>query len=207
MTQKTRTYQKQWIVFFLTSVFLALTVNVGASLLQMHFPEQSLFYTPDLSFESAVADARTFIFQLMTLCFLQPILEEICFRYALFDRLFPYLIRKSEADNMNSGKRRLTLRSALYSSLLFAVYHGNLLQGIYAFLMGLFLCYTYKKHAGLLSSFTLHASLNLIMLFLVHFRVYPFLCTSLWFFCFLLVALSGIYALFLLDRQERNSDG
>ena len=189
-------------MFFITSVFSALTINVGASLLQMHFPEQRLFYTPDLSFESAVADTKTFILQLAVLCFLQPILEELCFRYALFDRLLPYLMRKNEADNGNPAQNNIAFRSALYSSLLFAVYHGNLPQGIYAFLMGLFLCYTYKKHAGLLSSFTLHASLNLIMLFLVHFRVYPFLCTSVWFFCFLLISLAGLYALHLLRKSS-----
>ncbi|MBO5564919.1 MAG: CPBP family intramembrane metalloprotease [Lachnospiraceae bacterium] len=186
---------------FLSAVFTALFLNVAVSLLQSYFPDAPLFRTPDITYGTAGASTPVFLAQILTLGVLQPFLEEVVFRFFLFYRLLPYLLRNYSRFNKEDRKGPLLL-SAVLSSLFFGIYHGNLMQGIYAFLMGLFLCYTYEKHAGLLSSFALHVSLNILMLFLVHYRVYPILCTPLWCAAFLALSVAGIFALLRLPEDR-----
>lgn len=85
--------------------------------------------------------------------FLLPFCEEAFFRGILF----------REALRCTSLSR-----AAVFSSLLFSVYHGNILQGIYAFFMGLYLCRMERKYRSLRASFSLHALVNTVVLVMTH---------------------------------------
>ncbi len=76
-----------------------------------------------------------------------PLAEELVFRGAVYGRLrcswsFPW--------------------AAVLSAALFAVYHGNLVQGIYAFVMGLFLAYAYGYTGRFLAPAAIHMTANLL---------------------------------------------
>lgn len=76
-----------------------------------------------------------------------PVAEELVFRGIVFARL----------------RRFVEPRAAiLFSAALFAVYHGNLVQGIYAFVIGCFLAYVYEYFGDFRMSAAIHIMANLL---------------------------------------------
>lgn len=105
--------------------------------------------------------------------FLIPAAEELIFRGMMFaslrDKLFFWL-------------------SALLSAGLFAFYHGNLPQGVYAFLIGLAAAWLYEKTKTLLAPYVLHISANLLSLFITNTRLSDSLFEGRYTVAFLAVA-------------------
>lgn len=91
------------------------------------------------------------IMALVIAIIITPICEEIIFRG---------LIYKSVEYKTNF------YIAATISSLLFALLHGNISQGLYAFFVGFMLCYVYERFGGLKYSFFLHSVMNFSSLFL-----------------------------------------
>lgn len=74
-----------------------------------------------------------------------PIVEEIIFRGLIFNRIkFQY--------NLTSAM--------LISSVVFGIYHGNIIQGIYATMLGVCLAYAYNKTKNILIPIFIHISAN-----------------------------------------------
>ena len=84
--------------------------------------------------------------QLLFLVFIIPAVEELVFRGTIFA-----LIRE----------RFSWMTAAVVSSLLFALFHGNVVQGIYALCIGFLCAWLYEKIHGLYASLVLHMSANL----------------------------------------------
>lgn len=78
---------------------------------------------------------------------LTPICEELMFRGMMYKR-----IRKAMTP----------LRASIMVSLFFAIFHVNLVQGLYAFLTGLLLCYVYERYQNLLAPVLFHVAANLL---------------------------------------------
>lgn len=78
---------------------------------------------------------------------LAPLAEEITFRGLVFRRMKEYTS---------------FWPAALVSSLLFGLYHMNLMQGIFAFIYGLLLCAIYDRFKNLWAPIAMHAAANLI---------------------------------------------
>ena len=77
---------------------------------------------------------------------ISPIAEEIVFRGIVYNRL----------------RRNYSLNIALiYSAIFFGLYHGNAVQGIYGFLMGLLLAVLYEKYGAFLVPVILHSAANI----------------------------------------------
>lgn len=77
---------------------------------------------------------------------LSPLAEEVLFRGVIYNRM----------------KRCFELPVAvLISALLFGCYHGNLVQGIYGFLMGILIAFTYEKYGSFAAPFLFHAVSNI----------------------------------------------
>ena len=74
-----------------------------------------------------------------------PIVEEILFRGLIFNRI-------KHQYNFLAG--------LLISSLLFGIYHGNIVQGIYATLLGIFLGFAYHKTKSILIPIFIHMGGN-----------------------------------------------
>lgn len=86
------------------------------------------------------------IFVLLATLVLAPVMEELVFRGICFGR-----IRKF-AD------KKMTI---ILSALLFGIYHMNLVQFIYAFLMGLVFAAIYEKYRNIVLTVTAHIFANL----------------------------------------------
>ena len=82
---------------------------------------------------------------------LAPLLEELLFRGLLLQR---------------ASRNWSKWPSVIIVALLFAIYHGNPIQGIYAFLMGLIMCLLAYRYKALLPSILFHFSANLTIVIL-----------------------------------------
>ena len=78
-----------------------------------------------------------------------PICEELIYRGLIFMRLRQYC-------NVNLAIG--------ISALLFAAFHGNIVQGIYAFVTGILFAYVYEKYGSLKAPMIVHISANLLSL-------------------------------------------
>jgi len=77
-----------------------------------------------------------------------PAIEELLYRLIIYGRL----------------KRSFPIWLAvILSALFFGVMHGNLVQGIYAFLMGILMCLGCEYTHSILGSFIMHALANMII--------------------------------------------
>ncbi len=101
--------------------------------------------------------------------FIAPIYEEMIFR-GLFYAIPLRLIKRFRGRD--AGKKSVPL-FVFISSLAFALYHGNLVQFIYAFFMALLMCFTYECCGGLLWTILFHMNANLSALISGFFREYP----------------------------------
>ena len=95
--------------------------------------------------------ASAFWIQLAGLGILVPLAEEVLFRGLMYSRM-----------------RRLigTGPAIFFSAALFALYHGNMIQIIYAFPMALLLCLIYEKGKSLAYPVLFHMGANLISVLL-----------------------------------------
>ena len=104
--------------------------------------------------------------QILAYGVLVPIAEESLFRgivYSFFKSRF------------NGSAKRHTA-AVLLTSLVFAVYHGNLTQGLYAFLLSLAFCFV-ADCGGLIMSIVLHVGVNLTSLIGEYIQRYQTLLT------------------------------
>lgn len=75
-----------------------------------------------------------------------PVFEELAFRWILFGRLRIY---------METGA------AALFSSIIFGIYHGNFIQFIYAFIFGLVLSFVFWRFDSTFASVFAHSAANI----------------------------------------------
>lgn len=91
-----------------------------------------------------------FAAQIVCLGILAPICEELVFRGLMFKRL----------------RMQVSFRhAALYSTFVFAIIHGNLVQMIYAFIMGLMFAYLYEKYGSVKAPIIAHIAANILSVF------------------------------------------
>ena len=134
------------------------------------------------SLASASGTSGEMIFAFVVLA---PVFEELVFRKVLVDRVLPY------------GE----WPAILFSGLTFGLFHGNLTQFFYAFLLGMILAYVYVRTGIILYTMGLHACINFLG------GVLPILVPAAA-ILLMLVAIAGIVLFFALRRRayvQRNS--
>ena len=77
-----------------------------------------------------------------------PVAEELVFRGIVLSRL-----------NLGFG----VTPAIILSALMFGIYHGNLVQGIYGTLMGLIIGYVYIKYDALVYPILVHSGANILV--------------------------------------------
>lgn len=102
-----------------------------------------------------------------------PIIEELIFRGIVYDRLQAVCPK---------------YRASFFTTLLFALYHGNLVQIVYAFCMGSYFIYCYDHYENIAASIIAHISANIAVLV---FFPYLLKLSFLW-GILLCIALAGI---------------
>lgn len=88
-----------------------------------------------------------FFIEFFAIAVAAPLVEELIFRGLVYRR-----IREL------SGAKFAIILSALY----FGVYHMNVVQGLYAFILGILLAWAYEKYQTLTAPILFHAAANLI---------------------------------------------
>jgi len=133
-------YKKDIGFLFFLGASAALSVNILFSLLG--------FTGSSASYEQ-VAE-KQFAFPLWAGILLygivSPLAEEIVFRGIVYNRM----------------RRQYSLWTALFGSgLLFGLYHGNIVQAVYGFLLGLLIGLIYEKYGSFLVPVILHGAANI----------------------------------------------
>ncbi|MDO5703283.1 MAG: CPBP family intramembrane metalloprotease [Lachnospiraceae bacterium] len=90
------------------------------------------------------------VVQILVICIIGPIAEELLFRGIIYRRLRDY-----------TG----TAWAAVLSGILFGVIHGNLTQGVYAGIFGVVLALVYEHYGTLWTVITAHIINNLMASF------------------------------------------
>lgn len=112
---------------------------------------------------SEVFYSAGFAVQILCLGMISPVAEELMYRGVLYKRV-----------RENGG----FWRAALSSALLFAMSHGNLVQFLYAFGLGLLLAYVYEKYGSLKAPVFLHMTANITSLVLTEVGVFDWIVLS-----------------------------
>lgn len=111
--------------------------------------------------------------------FLGPAVEELVMRGLLYQRL----------------RTMMRMAAAVFwSALVFGIFHGNVIQGIYAFLVGLFFAWLMEHSQRILVPMTGHMAANLFVLLLEECRLLDVIYSSVSMFL-AVTAVSGVVAL------------
>lgn len=128
-------------------IFLALGVSVGMNFLMGMIPWEQI-EGANVTQDNEAMFGIPFYVRILAYVVVAPLSEEILFRGIIF--------RKT--------KEFIPLWGAiLISALAFALYHGNLQQGLYAFVCGVILAWVYHVSDSFWMPVLFHASANLIV--------------------------------------------
>lgn len=109
----------------------------------------------DLGINSTSQNVNISIISIASTAVLGPIIEEFIFRGIIYNKL----------------KKVFSIKfSIVLESILFAIYHLNLIQGIYALLFGIIITYIYEKRQNIMAPILVHCIGNLTISF-----IYPLL--------------------------------
>lgn len=126
---------------------------------------------------------------------LSPLAEETVFRGITLQRL--YLL-----CHENKSRKTAFLLAAGLSSLLFGIYHGSLVQGVYAAAMGFLFCLFLALGGNLFSVIVLHGGANVMTLFLSQAGAFRRASASVMAGAFGIAFCCGGYVLF--SRKQKN---
>ncbi len=112
------------------------------------------------------------ILQIVSLGIVVPIAEELIYRGLLFNGLTKVIDAKY---------------AIFVASLVFGVFHYNLLQGTYTFLLSLILICVYMKYKCILAPIIIHACANIVAVISSYFGISSFLNRNIWIYLLIMV--------------------
>lgn len=127
-------------------IVLAFTINLLFNII-LQFDFIKVLLIKDILFKEAIKNIYELdiLTRYLYILVFMPIIEEFMFRKILY----------------NLSKKYYSLKvSVLISSLTFAIYHFNFIQGIYAFIIGILLAYFYEYNKSIIYTIFFHISLN-----------------------------------------------
>lgn len=133
--------------FWKYSVLIGIAIAVGIGATNILTLSNVANYSKSYEETSAMLYSASFGLQLLGYGIVVPIAEELMFRGLLYKRLM-YLGGKYNA--------------MFISALVFGFYHGNLVQGIYGFIVGYIAVYIYDKYGSIWAPIFLHGVMNTI---------------------------------------------
>lgn len=151
---------------------------------------QLALYSDEYQKVNASLYSASFPVMLVGLGMIVPAAEELMFRGVLYNRI----------KDLASQRMAWVL-----SSLLFGLYHGNLVQGIYGFLAGMLLVYVYEKFGSMWAPAITHMVLNITSVCVSKTGVFTWLFQDMMRVCVVTVAggaLLGFCLLFLVRMES-----
>lgn len=97
---------------------------------------------------------------------ISPMAEEIVFRGIIYNRMRRYLGEWQDRRAYQAGSGRFDTAvtiSVIVSGVLFGVYHGNLVQGVYGGCMGILMAYMYERTHAFYIPCLFHATANCVV--------------------------------------------
>ncbi|MEY8339034.1 type II CAAX endopeptidase family protein [Lachnospiraceae bacterium 62-35] len=131
-------------------ILLAVSSSVFFNAVLYVIPIPEIIVRPYQEAESKMFKGSIFL-QAVVICLAAPLGEEGAFRGCSFSRL-----REEHSFAI----------AAVLSSLSFAIYHGNVIQGIYTFCLGLLLCLTKEVYGTMKAPLLMHTTANGVSLLL-----------------------------------------
>ena len=137
---------RQKVFAVVITVILAATSSVGFNILL----SLTGFVQTSATYQDVARQQYSVVFGVGAILFglISPVAEEIVFRGLVFNRMRRY---------------SPTMVAIIVSGVLFGVYHGNLVQGLYGTGMGILLAYTYERMRSFLVPCLFHAVANLMV--------------------------------------------
>ena len=121
--------------------------------------------------------------------FVIPGIEELLFRWILFDKLSGFVPVKT---------------AGIISSAVFGIYHRNTVQFLYSFVFGLLLAYCFWLFNSILASWLLHGSANIFIYLISSLEAFSFMGNVLWQAVGMVAGFAGTYMILrFLMRFER----
>lgn len=142
-TQKAKAVNYIWLLIF--GVVTCIGLNA------LSFISSIALYSSEYQETSQILYTPAFPIKLVCLGIIVPAAEELIFRGVLFKRV----------RTVGSFKK-----AAMFSALLFGMSHGNIVQLIFALILGMFLAYAYEKYGSLIAPLLLHMIVNITSLLL-----------------------------------------
>lgn len=139
---------KRLVVVFVLGMSAAVSVNVIVSLSQI------ARFSPKYQQVSEVIYSGGLFMEIVSAVIAAPILEELFFRGMIYKRLRDMINVKA---------------AVVISALFFGAFHGNLVQFVYAFIIGLMLAYVYEKFKTIWAPVIFHVGANLISVLITEF--------------------------------------
>lgn len=128
-------------VFLIIGAFLGQYGNILVGLFRQYLNTETYQET-----QAAITAGKTIWSMILWMGIVAPLAEEIIFRWLVFLRM---------RDNLR------VFTAAALSGLLFGMYHMNLIQGVYATIMGTFFALILEWRGNLLASVLLHIGANI----------------------------------------------
>lgn len=144
-----RKYTKPEPFFYFPLCALAVASCIGVSAMVTLIPLDNVLGSYG-EVEKAVFSSNIII-QILATVIAAPIVEELIFRGLAYNR----------AKNYTDW-----LTAAVLSALAFGVYHFNLVQGMYTFIIGVILAYVYERYKTIIAPIVFHAVINLVTVLL-----------------------------------------
>lgn len=150
--------KKEVLIFGFMGIFIA----AGLGRLVQVLPMDNIIGSYQAVSEEFVSNSP--VFQILTLCIAAPIAEEMIFRGVMYRRFLEYTDK---------------VTAVVFSAAIFAIYHGNLVQAVYALILGVLLCFVYDSCKSLLAPVFVHMACNTTALIMVHFPVSQYITDRL----------------------------
>lgn len=138
-------YEKCQLGLFGLIILVAATACLGGNQL-LSISRLDVLFPGYMEIQKAIYGGNI-VMKVLAAVILAPVVEELLFRGLVFKRLDKYV-----------GK----LPAMILSSLFFGVYHGNVVQGVYAFVIGMVFVFIYDKYKTLMAPILAHIFANFV---------------------------------------------
>jgi membrane protease YdiL (CAAX protease family) len=139
-------------------IVFAIAGNLGLSRLMSLLPKSASMTQYQESSQALMSGSL--LIQLLTIAVLVPIVEEVIYRGLVYKRSLRYLTPR---------------QAMVFSALVFGIFHFNVIQGVYAFILGLAFAYVYHKYQNLNYCILMHAFANGTAVIMQYFSVSNFI--------------------------------
>ena len=138
--RKAETSKMAWILLVILAVALCVSLNLLIGISGLEKYSKSYQEVANTLYSGGI------VLELLTVGILGPICEELVFRGLMFRRLCGYM---------------KPIIAVLVSALMFGIYHGNIVQGVYAFFLGMIMALCCQRFNTLWAPIVIHVAANI----------------------------------------------